>query len=192
MTAVGRPQFSAGPCLETAGRLPANSVRRSGRTAACGTRETWRSGSPRGRHPSCEIGSWFAGTIEAPGALGDGQASGRLYSRRAGYGLHQAVVHDRFDRLDSLRASALQDPVQAEVESPHRRSTSIPFGCLLVEDLLDMITSRCSLVAYPCRRGQPLRVPQAGTGWHPVRGRLRGGQGAPGQLVGTRLAGMVT
>ena len=85
MTAVGRPQFSA--VLETRARPRASSAPTSGPTAACATRATSRSRSPRAA-PSVMIGSWFAGTIEAPGVLVAGRARGALQGE-LGHGLDQ-------------------------------------------------------------------------------------------------------
>ena len=93
MTAVGRPQFSA--VLETA-----DAARELGA-------KVWADGGVR--YPrdvalalaagaaSVMIGSWFAGTIEAPGEL-QRDASGRLFKESWGMASTKAV-HERFDRL---------------------------------------------------------------------------------------------
>ena len=131
MTAVGRPQFSA--VLETA-----NAARELGA-------QVWADGGVR--YPrdvalalaagasSVMIGSWFAGTIEAPGAL-ETDASGRLYKESWGMASTKAV-HDRFDRLDPYELA--RKTLFAEGIS----SSKIYLDPLRpsVEDLLDMITS---------------------------------------------------
>jgi IMP dehydrogenase len=131
MTAVGRPQFSA--VLETAeaaGELGAH---------------TWADGGVR--YPrdvalalaagasSVMIGSWFAGTIEAPGTLKT-DATGRLYKESWGMASTKAVK-DRFGRLDAYELA--RKTLFAEGIS----SSSIYLDPLRpsVEDLLDMITS---------------------------------------------------
>jgi IMP dehydrogenase len=131
MTAVGRPQFSA--VLETAaaaGELGAH---------------VWADGGVR--YPrdvalalaagaaSVMIGSWFAGTIEAPGTLETDDA-GRLYKESWGMASTKAV-HDRFDRLDPYELA--RKTLFAEGIS----SSKIYLDPLRpsVEDLLDMITS---------------------------------------------------
>jgi IMP dehydrogenase len=131
MTAVGRPQFSA--VLETAEaarRLDAH---------------VWADGGVR--YPrdvalalaagasSVMIGSWFAGTIEAPGTLNTDSA-GRLYKESWGMASTKAVK-DRFDRLDAYelaRKTLFAEGISSSkiYLDPQRPS---------VEDLLDMITS---------------------------------------------------
>ena len=131
MTAVGRPQFSA--VLETAKAARALGV------------QVWADGGVR--YPrdvalalaagasSVMIGSWFAGTIEAPGAL-ETDDSGRLYKESWGMASTKAV-HDRFDRLDPYELA--RKTLFAEGIS----SSKIYLDPLRpsVEDLLDMITS---------------------------------------------------
>ena len=114
MTAVGRPQFSA--VLETA-----DAARELGA-------HVWADGGVR--YPrdvalalaagaaSVMIGSWFAGTIEAPGTLRH-DASGRLYKESWGMASTKAV-HERFDRLVAVRA---------------RPQGALRRGHLVVEDL---------------------------------------------------------
>ena len=131
MTAVGRPQFSA--VLETAeaaGKLGAH---------------VWADGGVR--YPrdvalalaagaaSVMIGSWFAGTIEAPGTL-DTDASGALYKESWGMASTKAV-QQRFDRLDAYELA--RKTLFAEGIS----SSKIYLDPLRpsLEDLLDMITS---------------------------------------------------
>lgn len=131
MTAVGRPQFSA--VLETseaAGELGAH---------------VWADGGVR--YPrdvalalaagaaSVMIGSWFAGTIEAPGTL-ETDAAGRLYKESWGMASTKAV-HDRFDRLDAY------DRARKELFAEGISSSKIYLDPLRpsLEDLLDMITS---------------------------------------------------
>jgi len=131
MTAVGRPQFSA--VLETA-----EAARELGA-------HVWADGGVR--YPrdvalalaagaaSVMIGSWFAGTIEAPGTL-ETDASGRLYKESWGMASTKAV-HDRFDRLDPYELA--RKTLFAEGIS----SSKIYLDPLRpsIEDLLDMITS---------------------------------------------------
>jgi IMP dehydrogenase len=131
MTAVGRPQFSA--VLETAA-----AARELGA-------HVWADGGVR--YPrdvalalaagaaSVMIGSWFAGTIEAPGSL-ETDASGRLYKESWGMASTKAV-HDRFDGLDPYELA--RKTLFAEGIS----SSKIYLDPLRpsVEDLLDMITS---------------------------------------------------
>jgi IMP dehydrogenase len=131
MTAVGRPQFSA--VLETA-----ETARELGA-------QVWADGGVR--YPrdvalalaagasSVMIGSWFAGTIEAPGTL-ETDASGLLYKESWGMASTKAV-HDRFDRLspyELARKTLFAEGISSSkiYLDPLRPS---------VEDLLDMITS---------------------------------------------------
>ena len=131
MTAVGRPQFSA--VLETS-----TAARELGA-------HVWADGGVR--YPrdvalalaagaaSVMIGSWFAGTIEAPGLL-EADAHGRLYKDSWGMASTKAV-HDRFDRLGAYELA--RKTLFAEGIS----SSKIYLDPLRpsVEDLLDMITS---------------------------------------------------
>jgi len=131
MTAVGRPQFSA--VLETAAR-----ARQLGA-------HVWADGGVR--YPrdvalalaagasSVMIGSWFAGTIEAPGRL-QADPDGRLYKESWGMASTKAV-HERFDRLDAYELA--RKTLFAEGIS----SSKIYLDPLRpsIEDLLDMITS---------------------------------------------------
>ncbi len=131
MTAVGRPQFSA--VLETA-----EAARQLGA-------HVWADGGVR--YPrdvalalaagaaSVMIGSWFAGTIEAPGTLETDDA-GRLYKESWGMASTKAV-HDRFDRLDPYELA------RKELFAEGISSSKIYLDPLRpsVEDLLDMITS---------------------------------------------------
>ncbi|GAA1749037.1 GuaB1 family IMP dehydrogenase-related protein [Agromyces humatus] len=131
MTAVGRPQFSA--VLETA-----EAARELGAAV-------WADGGVR--YPrdvalalaagaaSVMIGSWFAGTIEAPGTLRH-DASGRLYKESWGMASTKAV-RERFDRLSPYELARKELFAEGISSSsiyldPHRPS---------IEDLLDMITS---------------------------------------------------
>lgn len=131
MTAVGRPQFSA--VLETAA---------AARDAGA---HVWADGGVR--YPrdvalalaagasSVMIGSWFAGTIEAPGTL-NADSRGALYKESWGMASTKAV-HDRFERLDAYELA--RKTLFAEGIS----SSKIYLDPLRpsVEDLLDMITS---------------------------------------------------
>jgi len=131
MTAVGRPQFSA--VLETAAAA-----------AELGA-HIWADGGVR--YPrdvalalaagaaSVMIGSWFAGTTEAPGTLNT-DADGRLYKESWGMASTKAV-QVRFDRLDAYelaRKTLFAEGISSSriYLDPLRPS---------VEDLLDMITS---------------------------------------------------
>jgi IMP dehydrogenase len=131
MTAVGRPQFSA--VLETAA-----AARELGA-------HVWADGGVR--YPrdvalalaagaaSVMIGSWFAGTIEAPGTLA-ADASGAVYKESWGMASTKAV-RERFDRLDPYelaRKTLFAEGISSSkiYLDPRRPS---------VEDLLDMITS---------------------------------------------------
>jgi IMP dehydrogenase len=131
MTAVGRPQFSA--VLETAaaaGELGAH---------------VWADGGVR--YPrdvalalaagaaSVMIGSWFAGTTEAPGELHSDE-QGRLYKESWGMASTKAVT-ERFGRLDPYELA--RKMLFAEGIS----SSKIYLDPLRpsVEDLLDMITT---------------------------------------------------
>ncbi|MCM3779262.1 GuaB1 family IMP dehydrogenase-related protein [Microbacterium hydrocarbonoxydans] len=131
MTAVGRPQFSA--VLETA-------------EAARGLgAHVWADGGVR--YPrdvalalaagaaSVMIGSWFAGTIEAPGEL-QSDAEGRVFKESWGMASTKAV-QARFGRLDAYERA------RKELFAEGISSSKIYLDPLRpgVEDLLDMITS---------------------------------------------------
>ncbi|MFC6354854.1 GMP reductase [Luethyella okanaganae] len=131
MTAVGRPQFSA--VLETAQAARELGV------------HVWADGGVR--YPrdvalalaagaaSVMIGSWFAGTIEAPGTLSK-DASGLLFKESWGMASTKAV-QQRFERLDAY------DLARKTLFAEGISSSSIYLDPLRpsVEDLLDMITS---------------------------------------------------
>ncbi|MFO7689075.1 MAG: GuaB1 family IMP dehydrogenase-related protein [Cryobacterium sp.] len=131
MTAVGRPQFSA--VLETAAAAHELGA------------HVWADGGVR--YPrdvalalaagasSVMIGSWFAGTAEAPGTLNT-DAHGALYKESWGMASTKAV-QERFDRLDPYELA--RKTLFAEGIS----SSKIYLDPLRpsVEDLLDMITS---------------------------------------------------
>ncbi|RKR73732.1 GuaB1 family IMP dehydrogenase-related protein [Frondihabitans australicus] len=131
MTAVGRPQFSA--VLETADAARALGA------------HVWADGGVR--YPrdvalalaagaaSVMIGSWFAGTIEAPGELVSDPA-GAVYKESWGMASTKAV-RSRFERLDPYELA--RKTLFAEGIS----SSKIHLDPLRpsVEDLLDMITS---------------------------------------------------
>ena len=131
MTAVGRPQFSA--VLET-----------SARAKELGA-AVWADGGVR--YPrdvalalaaggaSVMIGSWFAGTIEAPGEyLRD--ANGRLYKTSYGMASSRAVAQ-RFAQIDPLEQARKmlfsegisESRIYVDLERPS------------VEDLIDQITA---------------------------------------------------
>ncbi|MBO9626931.1 MAG: GuaB1 family IMP dehydrogenase-related protein [Microbacterium sp.] len=131
MTAVGRPQFSA--VLETA-----EAARELGA-------HVWADGGVR--YPrdvalalaagaaSVMIGSWFAGTIEAPGEL-QRDADGRVFKESWGMASTKAV-QARFGRLDAYERA------RKELFAEGISSSKIYLDPLRpgVEDLLDMITS---------------------------------------------------
>ena len=131
MTAVGRPQFSA--VLETA------------QAAAELGASVWADGGVR--HPrdvalalaagasNVMIGSWFAGTIEAPGRI-ERDEQGRAYKESWGMASTKAVL-ERFGRLDPFELA--RKTLFAEGIS----SSTIYLDPLRpsVEDLLDMITA---------------------------------------------------
>ncbi|WP_417508359.1 GuaB1 family IMP dehydrogenase-related protein [Microbacterium sp.] len=131
MTAVGRPQFSA--VLETA-----QAAREAGAHA-------WADGGVR--YPrdvalalaagaaSVMIGSWFAGTLEAPGRL-QADDEGRIYKESWGMASTKAV-QARFGRLDAYERA------RKELFAEGISSSKIYLDPLRpgVEDLLDMITS---------------------------------------------------
>jgi IMP dehydrogenase len=131
MTAVGRPQFSA--VLETADAARALGA------------HIWADGGVR--YPrdvalalaagaaSVMIGSWFAGTIEAPGEL-NSDDNGRVYKESWGMASTKAV-QDRFGRLDAFELA--RKTLFAEGIS----SSKIYLDPLRpsVEDLIDMITA---------------------------------------------------
>ncbi len=131
MTAVGRPQFSA--VLETA-----EAAREQGA-------HVWADGGVR--YPrdvalalaagaaSVMVGSWFAGTIEAPGEL-QSDAEGRLFKESWGMASTKAV-QARFGRLDAYERA------RKELFAEGISSSKIYLDPLRpgLEDLLDMITS---------------------------------------------------
>lgn len=131
MTAVGRPQFSA--VLETAEAARAVGA------------HVWADGGVR--YPrdvalalaagaaSVMVGSWFAGTIEAPGELLHDE-QGRVYKESWGMASTKAV-HARFERLDPFELA------RRELFAEGISSSMIYLDPLRpsLEDLLDMITS---------------------------------------------------
>lgn len=131
MTAVGRPQFSA--VLETA-----QAARDLGA-------HVWADGGVR--YPrdvalalaagaeSIMIGSWFAGTIEAPGEL-HRDANGQLYKESWGMASTKAV-QARFGGLDAYERARKELFAEGISSSKIYLDPQRPG----VEDLLDMITS---------------------------------------------------
>ncbi|MBT2485450.1 MULTISPECIES: GuaB1 family IMP dehydrogenase-related protein [unclassified Microbacterium] len=131
MTAVGRPQFSA--VLETA------------QAAAEAGAHVWADGGVR--YPrdvalalaagaaSVMVGSWFAGTIEAPGEL-QREPDGRIFKESWGMASTKAV-QARFGRLDAYERA------RKELFAEGISSSKIYLDPLRpgLEDLLDMITS---------------------------------------------------
>jgi len=131
MTAVGRPQFSA--VLDTA-----EAARELGA-------HVWADGGVRyprdvalalaaGAH-SVMIGSWFAGTVEAPGPIAR-DAQGRAYKESWGMASAKAV-NERFRRLDPYELARKQLFAEGISASTIYLDPLRPS----VEDLLDMITS---------------------------------------------------
>lgn len=131
MTAVGRPQFSA--VLETA------------ETARDLGAHVWADGGVR--YPrdvalalaagasSVMIGSWLAGTVEAPGVLRT-DASGRLYKESWGMASTKAV-QERFGRLDPYELARKTLFAEGISSSKIYLDPARPS----LEDLLDMIIS---------------------------------------------------
>ena len=131
MTAVGRPQFSA--VLETAA-----AARELGATV-------WADGGVR--YPrdvalalaagasSVMVGSWFAGTIEAPGEL-EVDESGRTFKQSWGMASTKAV-QARFTRLDAYELARKELFAEGISSSKIYLDPQRPS----LEDLLDMITS---------------------------------------------------
>ena len=131
MTAVGRPQFSA--VLETAA-----AARELGA-------HVWADGGVR--YPrdvalalaagaaAVMVGSWFAGTVEAPGSL-ESDDDGRLYKESWGMASTKAV-QERFERLGPYELA------RRELFAEGISSSRIYLDPLRpsIEDLLDMITS---------------------------------------------------
>ncbi|HEU5222678.1 MAG TPA: GuaB1 family IMP dehydrogenase-related protein [Candidatus Lumbricidophila sp.] len=131
MTAVGRPQFSAVLECAAAARSLGGHV--------------WADGGVR--HPrdialglaagasAVMVGSWFAGTIEAPGELRR-DASGRLFKESWGMASAKAVSA-RFAKLDAYELA------RKEMFAEGISSSSVLLDPLRpsVEDLLDMITT---------------------------------------------------
>jgi IMP dehydrogenase len=146
MTAVGRPQFSA--VLETSA-----AARELGA-------HVWADGGVR--HPrdvalalaagaaSVMIGSWFAGTIEAPGQLNVDQ-DGRAYKESWGMASTKAV-RERFDRLDAYDLARKLLFAEGISSSRIYLDEQRPS----VEDLLDMITAGLrSSMTYAGARSLP-------------------------------------
>jgi IMP dehydrogenase len=131
MTAVGRPQFSA--VLETAAAAKELGA------------HVWADGGVR--YPrdvalalaagaaAVMVGSWFAGTVEAPGTL-EADADGRLYKESWGMASTKAV-QERFERLDPYELARKQLFAEGISSSRIYLDPLRPS----VEDLLDMITS---------------------------------------------------
>lgn len=131
MTAVGRPQFSA--VLETSEKAIELDAR------------VWADGGVR--YPrdvalalaagasSIMVGSWFAGTIEAPGVL-ERDADGRLYKESWGMASTKAV-RARFGALDPFEL-ARKTMFAEGISSSKILVDPLRPG---LEDLLDMITT---------------------------------------------------
>ena len=173
MTAVGRPQFSA--VLETA-----DAARELGA-------HVWADGGVR--YPrdvalalaagaaSVMIGSWFAGTIEAPGVLRDRRA-GRTYKESWGMASTKAV-QERFERLDAYelaRKTLFAEGISSSQDLP-RPAAAVARGPARHDHL------RACAARSPTRARRRSRSSTSAPGRHPVGRGLRGGQGAAGHLV---------
>lgn len=131
MTAVGRPQFSA--------------VHETALAARAAGAHVWADGGVR--YPrdvalalaagaaSVMIGSWFAGTIEAPGSL-QRDAAGNLYKESWGMASTKAV-QARFGRLDAYERARKELFAEGISSSKIYLDPQRPG----LEDLIDMITS---------------------------------------------------
>lgn len=131
MTAVGRPQFSA--------------VHETALAAAATGAHVWADGGVR--YPrdvalalaagaaSVMIGSWFAGTIEAPGTL-QRDSAGRLFKESWGMASTKAV-QARFGRLDAYERARKELFAEGISSSKIYLDPQRPG----IEDLIDMITS---------------------------------------------------
>ncbi|WP_347756915.1 GuaB1 family IMP dehydrogenase-related protein [Agrococcus sp. ProA11] len=131
MTAVGRPQFSAvldtaATALELDARVWADGGVRYPRDVALAL----AAGAS-----SVMVGSWFAGTIEAPGRL-QRDERGRLYKESWGMASTRAVLgrNAGLDAYELARKTLFAEGISTStiLLDPQRPS---------VEDLLDMITS---------------------------------------------------
>lgn len=131
MTAVGRPQFSAVlECAETA------------RTHGSGV---WADGGVR--YPrdvalalaaggnAIMIGSWFAGTCEAPGIVKT-DAAGQLYKESFGMASTRAVT-DRFGELDAYERARKMLFAEGISNSTILMDPNLPS----IDDLIDIITT---------------------------------------------------
>ncbi|MGO1542841.1 MAG: GuaB1 family IMP dehydrogenase-related protein [Gulosibacter sp.] len=131
MTAVGRPQFSAVlECAETAQHHGA---------------VVWADGGVR--YPrdvalalaaggtAVMIGSWFAGTCEAPGTV-KMDAEGRLYKESFGMASTRAVT-DRFGKLDAYERARKMLFAEGISNSTILMDPNLPS----VDDLIDIITT---------------------------------------------------
>ena len=131
MTAVGRPQFSAvldtsATAIELGARVWADGGVRYPRDVALAL----AAGAS-----SVMIGSWFAGTIEAPGRL-QRDSQGRLYKESWGMASTRAVV-GRFGQLDAYELARKQLFAEGISSSTILLDPARPS----VEDLVDMISS---------------------------------------------------
>ena len=180
MTGVGRPQFSA--VLECSAE-----ARRLGR-------HVWADGGVR--HPrdvalalaagasSVMFGSWLAGTYESA-ADAQRDSDGRLYKESFGMASHRAVKNRtrQESEFDRARKELFQEGISTSrmYIDPDRPG---------VEDIIDQIVAGVrSSFTYAGRRDHR-RVPGAGGGRHPERGRLRGGPPARHELVSGVAAGV--
>ncbi len=174
MTAVGRPQFSA--VIETA-----DAARELGA-------HVWADGGVR--YPrdvalalaagasSVMIGSWFAGTIEAPGELETRRRPAGSTSR-AGAWRRRRPCRSASTRLDPYELA------RKELFAEGISSSKIYLDPLRpsLEDLLDMIIVGRAQLVHLRRRRRPPRLPRPRLRRLPERRRLRGGQGPPRLLV---------
>ncbi len=131
MTAVGRPQFSAVlECAQAAKELGAHVWADGGVRYPRDVALALAAGSS-----AVMIGSWFAGTIEAPGVVRQ-DASGALFKESWGMASTKAV-RARFARLDAFERE------RKELYAEGISSSSIALDPQRpgVDDLLDLITA---------------------------------------------------
>ena len=136
---------------------PGGSASRSGPTAACGIRATWRWPWPPGAG-SVMIGSWFAGTYESTGNLMT-DAQGRMYKESYGMASARAVKMRTKDAsgFDRARAALFEEGISTGADVP--RSGAAERGG---PDRLDR--GRGAQQLHVRRSDQPGGVPRA-TPW---------------------------
>ncbi len=148
----------------------------SGPTVACGTPRDVALALAAGA-ASVMVGSWFAGTIEAPGEL-QRDGDGRLFKESWGMASTKAV-QARFGRLDAYERA---------------RKELFAEGISSSKIYLDPLRPRCggpaghdhlgrAFVVHVCGCVVRAGVPRSRAGRTPVGGGVRRGQGAARQLV---------